>query len=144
MKILKSLSLFKFFNVINCFLELEFWNNLTKYEFISFILFSKMNGFQGVIGARMVQHLRAVELPCEMVTVPVISELANRCPTLRHLTLDFSNAMQLHDYNDLNAFPCNLYYLCICLSDVIFMEGLMRRIYSFLSSLEVLHLIGTH
>ena len=89
-------------------------------------------------------HLRSLELSCELVTVPILSELANRCPTLRYFTLDFSNAMQLHDYNDLNAFPCNLYYLCICLSDVIFMEGLMRRIYSFLSALEVLHLIGMH
>ncbi len=50
--------------------------------------------------------------------------------------------MQLHDFNDLMAFPGLLTYLCICLSDVIFMEGLMRKIYPCLSSLEVLHLIG--
>jgi hypothetical protein len=50
--------------------------------------------------------------------------------------------MQLQDFNDLNAFPCNLKLMTICLSEVIFLEGFMRRIYSFLSSLEVLHLIG--
>jgi hypothetical protein len=50
--------------------------------------------------------------------------------------------MQLHDFNDLNAFPCNLKMLCICLSEVIFLEGFMRRIYTFLSSLEILQIIG--
>lgn len=33
--------------------------------------------------------------------------------------------------------------MTICLSEVIFLEGFMRRIYSFLSSLEVLTLVGT-
>jgi hypothetical protein len=51
--------------------------------------------------------------------------------------------MQLHDFSELNEFPCNLRRLCICLSDVIFLEGFMRRIYAFLSSLHTLHIIGT-
>jgi len=51
--------------------------------------------------------------------------------------------MQLHDFNDMNSFPCNLRSLTICLSEVIFMEGFMRKVYQHLSSLEVLHLIGT-
>jgi len=58
------------------------------------------------------------------------------------MTLDFSNAMQLHDFNDMNSFPCNLRSLTVCLSEVIFMEGFMRKVYQSLSSLEVLHLIG--
>ena len=58
------------------------------------------------------------------------------------MTLDFANAMQLHEFNDLNAFPCNLHNLCICLSEVIFLEGFMRRVYQSLSSVKVLHLIG--
>jgi hypothetical protein len=70
-------------------------------------------------------------------------ELANKCPNLKYLTMDFSMAMQLQDFNDLNNFPCNLKMMTICLSEVIFLEGFMRKIYSFLSSLEVLHLIGT-
>jgi len=50
--------------------------------------------------------------------------------------------MQLHDFNDMNSFPCNLRSLTICLSEVIFMEGFMRKVYQHLSSLEVVHLIG--
>ncbi|THD24216.1 F-box/LRR-repeat protein 7 [Fasciola hepatica] len=87
--------------------------------------------------------LRRIDLSSDLITIPVLEELGNRCPSLRSLTLDFSNAMQLHDFNELAAFPSSLHYLCICLSDVIFMEGLMRKIYSCLSSLEILHLIGT-
>jgi len=68
--------------------------------------------------------------------------MAGRCQNLKYMTLDFSNAMQLHDFNDMNAFPCNLRSLSICLSEVIFMEGFMRKVYQHLSSLEVLHLIG--
>ena len=95
-----------------------------------------------LISVRFGPTLRYIELPCELITPFILHELANKCPTLRYMTLDFSNAMQLHDFNDLNAFPCNLRSLCICLSEVIFMEGFMRKIYSCLSSLQVLHLIG--
>ncbi|XP_059173920.1 F-box/LRR-repeat protein 2-like isoform X2 [Physella acuta] len=98
---------------------------------------------QALIGIRFGSTLRYIEIPSDLITAPVLHELANKCPALRYMTLDFSNAMQLHDFNDLNAFPCNLRSLCICLSEVIFLEGFMRRIYSCLSSLEVLHLIGT-
>jgi hypothetical protein len=79
----------------------------------------------------------------ELVTVEIIRELAVHCPNLEYLTLDFSTAMQLHDFNDLNEFPCNLKRLCICLSEVIFLEAFMRRIYGFLSSLHTIHIIGT-
>ncbi|KAL8561487.1 hypothetical protein ACOMHN_011169 [Nucella lapillus] len=96
-----------------------------------------------LIGMRFGATLRSIELPSELITAPVLHELSARCPSLRSLTLDFSNAMQLHDFNDLNAFPCSLRCICICLSEVIFLEGFMRRIYSCLSSIEVLHLIGT-
>ena len=34
--------------------------------------------------------------------------------------------------------------MTICLSEVIFMEGFMRKIYSFINGLEVLHLVGTY
>ena len=78
----------------------------------------------------------------ELITADILYELANKCPNLKYLTLDFSNAMQLHDFYDLNIFPCNLKMLCICLSEVIFLEGFMRRIYTYLSSLEILQIIG--
>ncbi|KAL8570411.1 hypothetical protein ACOMHN_035829 [Nucella lapillus] len=96
-----------------------------------------------LIGMRFGATLKSIELPSELITAPVLHELSNKCPALKHMTLDFSNAMQLHDFNDLNSFPCNLRSLCICLSEVIFLEGFMRRIYSCLPSIEVLHLIGT-
>jgi hypothetical protein len=82
-------------------------------------------------------------LPVELITIEVLRELAVHCPNLDYLTLDFSSAMQLHDFTDLNEFPCNLKRLCICLSEVIFLEGFMRRIYNFISSLNTLHIIGT-
>ncbi|GBP37737.1 hypothetical protein EVAR_29938_1 [Eumeta japonica] len=53
-------------------------------------------------------------------------------------------AMQLHDFSEMQAFPTKLRYLCICLSEVIFMEGFMRKIYNFINGLEILHLIGTY
>lgn len=58
------------------------------------------------------------------------------------MLLDFSTAMQLHDFSEMQAFPTKLKYMCICLSEVIFMEGFMRKIYNFINGLEILHLIG--
>lgn len=52
------------------------------------------------------------------------------------------SAMQLHDFSEMQAFPTKLKYMCICLSEVIFMEGFMRKIYNFINGLEILHLIG--
>lgn len=86
--------------------------------------------------------MQYLELPIDLITAPVLHELTNSCPALRHLVLDFSNAMQLHDFQDLQSFPPHLRVLCICLSDVIFMEGFMRQIYKFVNSLEVLQLVG--
>lgn len=86
--------------------------------------------------------LRYIELPIELITHTVLHELANRCPNLTHMLLDFSTAMQLHDFSELQAFPTKLKYLCVCLSEVIFMEGFMRKIYNFINGLEILHLIG--
>jgi len=99
--------------------------------------------FMYLLNHRFNSRLEYIELPIELITANLLHELANRCPNLKYLTLDFSAAMQLQDFNDLNAFPCNLKTLTICLSEVIFLEGFMRRIYSALSSLEVLNLVGT-
>jgi hypothetical protein len=88
--------------------------------------------------------LRYIELPIEVITHVVFHELSSKCPNLTHMLLDFSTAMQLHDFSELQAFPAKLRYLCICLSEVIFMEGFMRKIYNFINGLEVLHLVGTY
>ena len=95
-----------------------------------------------LIAKRFGAQLKYIELPIEHICAPVFHELAAKCPNLSHMVLDFSNAMQLHDFNDLNAFPAKLRTLCICLSDVIFMEGFMRKIYNFINSVEVLQLVG--
>lgn len=97
-----------------------------------------------LLHSRFSQSLEYIELSVEHITVEMLHQLANKCNYLTNLVLDFSTAMQLHDFNDLNVFPCNLKMLTIFLSDVIFLEGFMRKIYSFLSSIEQLHLIGTY
>ncbi len=101
-----------------------------------------LDQFLNLIGHRFSLSLQYIELPMELITADVLHELANKCPNLKYLTLDFSTAMQLHDFYDLNSFPCNLKMLCICLSEVIFLEGFMRRIYAYLSSVEILQIIG--
>ncbi|CAK9290172.1 unnamed protein product [Gordionus sp. m RMFG-2023] len=55
-----------------------------------------------------------------------------------------TGGIELHDFTELNTFPSRLIYLCIYLSDVIFMEGFMRKIYSYLTTIEIFHLIGTY
>ncbi|KAJ1360408.1 hypothetical protein KIN20_019369 [Parelaphostrongylus tenuis] len=70
--------------------------------------------------------------------------MANKCPRLQHLTLDFSTAMQLHDFTDLQSFPSRLRSLTLCLSENIFLEGFLRKVYTFISSVELLHIIGTY
>lgn len=119
------------------------WQAVSLRPEFSGLHINSIEALLALINIRFGNTLRYIELPCELITAPVLHDLANKCPNLRYMTLDFSNAMQLHDFNDLNAFPCNLRSLCLCLSEVIFLEGFMRRIYSCLSSLEVLHLIGT-
>jgi hypothetical protein len=103
----------------------------------------RMGAFLHAIATRFSSALVYIDLPIELITSDVLRELAIRCPNLEYLTLDFSTAMQLHDFTDLHEFPCNLKRLCICLSDVIFLESFMRRIYTFLSSLHTLHIVGT-
>lgn len=99
--------------------------------------------FLYMLTTRCASSLIYIDLPVELITVEVLRVLATHCPNLEYLTLDFSSAMQLHDFNDLNEFPCNLKRLCICLSEVIFLEAFMRRVYGFISCLNTLHIIGT-
>ncbi|KAK2706226.1 F-box/LRR-repeat protein 2-like [Artemia franciscana] len=105
---------------------------------------NSLESLLALISVRFGPSLRYIELPIELITHTVLHELASKCPNLTHMLLDFSTAMQLHDFNELQAFPTKLRYLCVCLSEVIFMEGFMRKIYNFINGLEVLHLIGTY
>lgn len=47
--------------------------------------------------------LTYIELPIELITHTVLHELANKCPNLTHMLLDFSTAMQLHDFNEMQV-----------------------------------------
>merc|ERR1719412_3367472 len=89
-------------------------------------------------------NLRYLELQAELITPQVLQDLAKRCPNLTHLLLDFSQANQLNDFSELSAFPTKLRFLCLCLSDVIFLDNFMKRIYSFINGLEMLHIVGTY
>lgn len=122
----------------------KLWRSLRlRPEYPDAIHIRNMDHFLYLLSHRFNTHLEYIEMPIELITAHVLHELANKCTNLKYMTLDFSAAMQLQDFNDLNAFPVNLKSLTICLSEVIFLEGFMRRIYSFLSSVETLHLIGT-
>lgn len=119
------------------------------YKFYEKIIISglhvgSLESLLALISVRFGPSLRYIELPIELITHTVFHELSAKCPNLTHMLLDFSTAMQLHDFSELQAFPAKLRYLCICLSEVIFMEGFMRKIYNFINGLEVLHLVGTY
>lgn len=52
--------------------------------------------------------------------------------------------MQLHDFTELQTFPSRLRSLTLCLSENIFLEGFLRKVYTFISSVEILHIIGKY
>ncbi|KAI1278002.1 F-box/LRR-repeat protein 20 [Halotydeus destructor] len=120
------------------------WGNVSLRPEISGLHVNNMEVLLALISIRFGPSLRYIELPMELITHTVLHELANKCPSLNIMLLDFSTAMQLHDFSDLHSFPTKLRTMCICLSEVIFMEGFMRKIYNFINGVEVLHLIGTY
>ncbi|CAG0886237.1 unnamed protein product [Cyprideis torosa] len=122
----------------------KLWTFVSLRPEISGLHVTSLESLLALISVRFGSSLRYIELPIELITHSVLHELANRCPNLTVMLLDFSTAMQLHDFNELQAFPTKLRTLTICLSGVIFMEGFMRKIYNFINGLEVLHLIGTY
>lgn len=140
--------------ILKCALVCKLWRNISqnpkmwrtlklRSDYVDSLHVKNIDYFMYLLNHRFNSALEYIELPIELITAPVLHDLANKCSILTHLTLDFSAAMQLQDFDVLNTFPCNLKMLTICLSEVIFLEGFMRKIYSHLSSLEQLHLIGT-
>uniref|UniRef100_A0A1I7ZIX4 F-box domain-containing protein n=2 Tax=Steinernema glaseri TaxID=37863 RepID=A0A1I7ZIX4_9BILA len=129
------------------------WRELTfgpaLWQFVSFranhggIQVTNLDYFIHLIGTRFTE-LRVTELATDLITPNILHELAGRCPRLEHLTLDFSTAMQLHDFTDLQCFPSRLRGLTLCLGENIFLEGFLRKVYTFISSVEILHIIGTY
>ena len=51
-----------------------------------------------LIQNRLAANMRYLELPCDLITREFPQELANRCPNLTHLLLDFSHGAQLADF----------------------------------------------
>lgn len=120
------------------------WSHVSLRPEVSGLHVTNADLLVNIIGLRFNGSLKHIELPIELITHSILHELAAKCPSLTHILLDFSTAMQLHDFNALYSFPTKLHTICICLSEVIFMEGFMRKIYNFINGLEVLHLIGTY
>lgn len=124
--------------------DTKLWGAVSLRPEISGLHVTSLEFLLGLISIRFGPSLTYIELPIELITHTVLHELASKCPNLTHMLLDFSTAMQLHDFSEMQAFPTKLRYMCICLSEVIFMEGFMRKIYNFINGLEILHLIGTY
>uniref|UniRef100_A0A1A9ZJK0 F-box domain-containing protein n=1 Tax=Glossina pallidipes TaxID=7398 RepID=A0A1A9ZJK0_GLOPL len=124
--------------------DTRLWKNVSLRPEVSGLHVGSLESLLSLISVRFGPTLRYIELPIELITHTVLHELSGKCPNLTHMLLDFSTAMQLHDFSEMQAFPTKLRYMCICLSEVIFMEGFMRKIYNFINGLEVLHLIGTY
>uniref|UniRef100_A0A1A9WPN2 F-box domain-containing protein n=1 Tax=Glossina brevipalpis TaxID=37001 RepID=A0A1A9WPN2_9MUSC len=124
--------------------DTKLWKNVSLRPEVSGLHVGSLESLLSLISVRFGPTLRYIELPIELITHTVLHELSGKCPNLTHMLLDFSTAMQLHDFSEMQAFPTKLRYMCICLSEVIFMEGFMRKIYNFINGLEVLHLIGTY
>ena len=86
---------------------------------------------QQLIPTKFRENLRYLETNADLVTPTVLQDLAKKCPNLTHLLLDFAQASQLHDFTDLSAFPTKLKFLALYLSDTIFLDNFMKRIYRY-------------
>lgn len=115
----------------------QLWRNVSLRPEVSGLHVGSLDMLLSLVSQRFGASLRYIELPIELITHTVLHELSGKCPNLTHMLLDFSTAMQLHDFSEMQAFPTKLRYMCICLSEVIFMEGFMRKIYNFINGLEV-------
>lgn len=120
--------------------DTRLWRNVSLRPEVSGLHVGSLDMLLSLISVRFGASLRYIELPIELITHTVLHELAAKCPNLTQMLLDFSTAMQLHDFSEMQAFPTKLRYMCICLSEVIFMEGFMRKIYNFINGLEVCYI----
>ena len=44
----------------------------------------------------------------------------------------------------MRIFNPQIKYLCMCLSETIFLDNFMKKIYNFINGIEMLHLYGTY
>jgi len=120
------------------------WGMVSLRPEISGLMIPNVDMLLKLIQNRFTTNLRYLELPCDLITREVLQELANRCPNLTHLLLDFSHGAQLADFSELNAFPTKIKYLCLSLSETIFLDNFMKKIYNFINGVELLNLYGTY
>ncbi|XP_040570921.1 uncharacterized protein FipoQ [Lepeophtheirus salmonis] len=120
------------------------WNFVSLRPEISGLHVDRVDNLINIIPTKFGANLKYLELPTELVTPQVLEMLAKKCPNITHLLIDFAQANQLHDFTDLNGFPTSLKFMCIYLSDVIFLDNFMKKIYSFINGLEMLHIVGTY
>lgn len=77
---------------------------IATFHSISFLFQPTMkNVLIDIHSIRFGPSLRYIELPIELITHTVLHELGSKCPNLTHMLLDFSTAMQLHDFNELQV-----------------------------------------
>ena len=120
------------------------WSFVSVRPEVSGINIPSIDFLVGLIRNRFGINLRYLELPCDLITVDVLNELASRCPNLTHLLLDFSHGAQLADFSGLSAFPTKIRYLCFCLSETIFLDNFIKKILNFINGTQMLHLYGTY
>lgn len=84
------------------------WGMVSLRPEISGLMIPNIDMLLKLIQNRFTTNLRYLELPCDLITREVLQELANRCPNLTHLLLDFSHGAQLADFSELNAFPTKI------------------------------------
>ena len=120
------------------------WSFVSLRPEVSGITIPSIDFLVGLIRNRFGINLRYLELPCDLITVDVLNELAQRCPNLTHLLLDFSHGAQLADFSGLSAFPTKIRYLCFCLSETIFLDNFIKKILNFINGTQMLHLYGTY
>ncbi|KAJ4432141.1 hypothetical protein ANN_20757 [Periplaneta americana] len=83
--------------------DTRLWRNVSLRPEISGLHVGSLESLLGLISIRFGGTLRYIELPIELITHTVLHELANKCPNLTHMLLDFSTAMQLHDFSEMQA-----------------------------------------
>lgn len=141
-EILKSAVVCKKWHMISQ--DSRLWGFVSLRPEISGLHVDRVDHMLQLIPTKFAASLRYLELNTDLITPQVLQDLAKKCPNLTHLLLDFAQANQLHDFTDLSAFPTKLKFMSLCLSDVIFLDNFMKRIYSFINGLEMLHIMGTY
>jgi hypothetical protein len=142
--------------LVNCGLVCAKWKNITRSP-EQWKLLRLREGFEDTFKINNEEDLNKalnwtfsrieyIELPGELISTAILNKIFINCHRLTHLTLDFSNAIKLHDFNELNENTnCKqLKSFCLYLNDTkCVLDGLIRKVYSLhLLTIQEVHLIG--